>query len=310
MKVLTNTILGISVELSEGADPKEVLRAISDQGHAGSIGLISLRNLLTGSVAEANDYVILEKASDGSLVVGDTVDMTIATNTDIAATLEVPVAAVEVTEVVSDGRSMSEVINAAQLETPTAEIDAITPVTLEGEVIPAADAEPSVGNDPAVVSDTVATLAAEPTAAEAAQKVLGINVNAAKAANEPVKASRGTRQRRDMPSELAELSAKYPSVFSEAASAGLTPINVGRKQHRFRAVLAGFGDDHNAPSLRISFLQESKIGIILYVSNRTSGLKANSTVATFAADLNAFLDTAEVKAAVAAYAKPVDSESK
>lgn len=274
---LVNPELSVEIEFEKGSEAKDLLKKIGEVGHAGSIGLISLRSLLAGSIEECNGYVVVAVGADGSMDAEAPVAETV---TEEAPAAEAP-AAEEVPVAETSAEEPAETPAEAPAEAPAAD----TPAAEPAEEAPAAE-----------------------SAKEALKKQFGVNADAGGESLTPStkKNNQTSRKRRD----IAELINKAREgvngeLVKALEAAGFTIINVKNDDCRFYANLPGVGDSRKAPRFSISVLKSGNFTVSLCVDDRSTKLHAtvekDKGVAGVVACTQDPMFKDQVEAAVAAY---------
>lgn len=244
---IVNTELGIDLTFEQGVEPKELLRRISSEpGAAGSIGLIGLRSLLNGELADVSNYIILSE-EDEAVAEADA---------EAAAAL-----------------AAEQTAQAAEVETEAAvEAEAAAPV-VEGDATAVSDQEvtPAAVEDAPEQEEPVEE-APQLSAKEAVQKAFGITTD-------PVtpKASESagvSRPRRDMSALISKAKAGvHGALLNAVEAAGYTIVNVENTERWFGFNVAGGKDLRAAPRFDVSPLKNGSYSVSLYVNDRATKLK-------------------------------------
>jgi len=256
---LVNLEKCIEVSFQAGIEPKELLRLLTDAGYPGSIGVISLRALLTGTQSEVNGFIII---ADG--VAADQQEEVVEELLKEAAHAE-PLT-LQDTPLVQTESEQTQITSEPVIEEP---VHTDIPQE-ESDSSPVSQDPPNEDEESFSKEDVAAAL----------QKGFGINLTPTlqgEIKDSVGRSSSGNsrRPRRDM-SVLLEKAKKgqHKELLEAAEAAGYVITNVENSERWFRFTLGAYQAKRTDPGFDVSPLKSGATTISLYINDRSVGVKA------------------------------------
>lgn len=256
---LVNQERNIEIVFTQGVEPRELLKQISESGNAGAIGLLPLRGILEGTLEEYKGFMILDAE-------GETADAA-AVAEDVK---------VEVAETKSEEATESTAAGKVELSTETSASETETENKVEDVKVVCDET-----NNPAdPISDAAVGTEGEqdkPSAKDAIKAAFGINIGDGGSPNltpsgdvTPVK-----RPRRDLEALIKKAKAgQNKELIAAAEVAGYHVSNVQNEERWFGFTLPEFeATDRNAPRFDVSPLKNGAYSVSLYINDRATGIK-------------------------------------